>query len=180
MKKVLSVIASFIIIILVSACTSEPPTTLRNEQYGYEITFPRGWSLHQRDTKVLKSYAAQSEDYSTEGIYNNRKRWATEVVVWKKTKYNTFERIYKRMLNSFKSFGPIEGKIIETTTYMRDGNEHRKVISETKGMGRQGAHYCTFVDTDKYVLIIHSSCTPRYFESAQKEFGSIIDSLKFF
>jgi len=181
MKRRILVVLFFFILLLVNACSKGIPTILKNEKCGYELTFPRGWFLHQHDTKVLKHYAAQTNgDCISEGIYNNRKGWGTEVLVWKINEYNTFEGIYKKQLNAYKGFGPLDGKIIETRSYLRDGNEYREVIFETSGFGPKAKHQSTIIDKDDYVLIIHSSCKINYFDSAKKDFDYIVDSLKFF
>ncbi len=189
MKRRILALLFLVPLLFVNACSNEmrtaskePTTILKNREYGYELTFPPGWFLHEHDSRILKDYAAQSDgSYSTEGIYNNKKGWGTEVVVNKKTRFNTFEKIYKNHVeHAYKRFGPLEGKITKTDSYFRGACEYREVIFETWGMGPRAKHQSTFVDRDDYVLIIHSSCVIRSFDTAKKDFDSIADSLRFF
>ena len=182
MKRKIGTVLLVVLLSFLGACAKELPTVLRNEKYRYELTFPPGWFLHEHDSKVLKHYAAQSDgSYSSDGIYNNKKGWGTEVVVNKKTRYRSFERVYKNHVeNAYKRLGPMEGRIIGTTSDFRGGCDYREVIFETWGMGPKAKHQSTFVDRDDYVLIIHSSCVVRSFDAAKKDFDSIVDSLRFF
>ena len=165
------------------AASKEPPVVLENPKYKYRITFPPGWSLHVHDSIYLRDLARQAGGtYHADGIYTTKKRWATETVVWPKTGYNSFERVYSDNLkNAIKSFGPLEGTVSKEESYSRDGNEHREVIYETRGGNQPWArHKTTFIDRPGYVLIIHSSCVIRDFDAAKEDFDSIADSLEFF
>jgi len=188
MKKRSALLLFLLPLFALSACApqkptkpKEPPAVLKNYKYGYEITFPQGWSLHVQDSITLRNYAEQSNgDYYTDGIYNNDKRWATETVVRHKTRYDSFDKIYSDNLKgAIESFGPLKGTISKEKTYFRNGVEHREVLYESRGGDMPwGRHKTTFVDLKEDVLIVHSSCVSADFEDAEKDFESIADSIK--
>jgi len=165
----------------VSACSQGTPTVLSNDEFGYELTLPPGWSLRQERSEAFKDFADRSnKTYHNEGIYGNRKGWYTQVVVLGKNEEETFGKVKRKKLFSISpDAGFVRGNIEKSRDYFRNGYQHKEIIYDAKSVMAQEKCLATFVDREDTILIILSWSALGSFDAARNDFDSIARSLQF-
>lgn len=147
------------------------PNLWKSSEWGYSITFPKGWN----DVKHGPFPDVLSADSCCDSWWGS----STFVFPYPRGESTTMNYIERSVMTNYQRRGR-SFRIAESRDYEQNGNPHRTIIFEWTTTDRQEyvGHY-TIVLGKEIALLISSQTKSRYFEVDKKEFNEIVGSAAF-
>lgn len=138
-----------------------------SKKWKYQITFPWDWN-------PIKRYDPSIKTSDVDVFCSNNLGFSTAVFAYRKPSDTSLDRVSSDVLENFKKMGA-DIKVISKEDYKKNNALYRKIIFQRE----ESTHYYTIVLGSKIMLIISSAAPTKDFETAKKDFNSVVDSVIF-